>query len=52
MLEFANTTPANGKIKEETYAKDQGVQAPPEDTHKKKKKKKKIKVWSSSKRIA
>ena len=43
MLEFANTTPANGKkIKEETYAKEQGVQAPPEHTHKK------IKVWKKS----
>ena len=41
MLEFANTTPANGKIKEETYAKEQGVQAPPEHTHKNKLKKKK-----------
>ena len=39
MLEFANTTPANGKIKEET-TKEQGVQAPPEHTHKNKLKKK------------
>ena len=37
MLKVANTTPANGKIKEETYAKEQGVQAPPEHTHTKKK---------------
>ena len=36
MLEFANTTPANGKIKEEAYAKEQGVQTPPEHTHTKK----------------
>ena len=37
MLEFANTTPANGKkMKEETYAKEQGVQAPPVHTHTKK----------------
>ena len=38
MLEFANTTPANGKIKGETYANEQGVQAPPEHTKKKSKK--------------
>ena len=36
MLELANTTPANGKIKGETYAKEQGVQAPPEHTPKNK----------------
>ena len=36
MLEFANTTPANGKIKEEAYAKEKGVQTSPEHTHKKK----------------
>ena len=49
MLEFANTTPANDKkMKEETYAKEQDVQAPPVHTHTKKK----IKVWNSSKRIA
>ena len=36
MLEFANTTPANGKkIKGETYAKEQGVQAHLEHTQKK-----------------
>ena len=34
MLEFANTTPANGKIKEETHSKEQGVQAPPAHTQK------------------
>ena len=39
------------KIKGETYAKEQGVQALPKHTHKKNKYKK-IKVWSSSKRIA
>ena len=33
MLEFANTTPGNGKIKGGTYAKEQGVQAPSEHTH-------------------
>ena len=43
MLELANTTPANGKKKKETYAKEQGVQAPPEHAHKKNK------VWNSSK---
>ena len=43
MLEFANTTPANGKNKRETYAKEQGVQAPPEHTHKNKLKTKKLK---------
>ena len=36
MVEFANTTPANGKIKEETYSKEQRIQAPPEHTHTKK----------------
>ena len=35
MLEFAKTIPAScKKIKEETYATEQGVQAPPEHTHK------------------
>ena len=44
MLEFAKTIPANcKKIKEETYATEQGVQAPSEHTKKKKKKKKKKK---------
>ena len=52
MLEFAKTILANcKKIKEETYATEQGVQAPSEHTHKKIKKIK-IKVWSSSNRIA
>ena len=36
MLEFVSTTPANGKIKEEAYTKEHGVQTPPEHTHKKK----------------
>ena len=37
MLEFAKTIPANcKKIKEETYATKQGVQAPPEHTQKNK----------------
>ena len=36
MLEFAKTIPANcKKIKEETYATEQGVQAPSEHTQKK-----------------
>ena len=43
MLEFAKTTPANGKIKEETCAKEQGVQVPPEHSHKNKLKTKKTK---------
>ena len=38
MLKFTNTTPANGKIKGKTYAKEQGVQVPPEHTHTQKKK--------------
>ena len=46
MLEFSNTTPANGKIKGETYAKEQGVQAPPEHTHKIKSSKTKINKYS------
>ena len=40
MLEFAKTTPANGKIKEETYATEQGVQTPPEHTHENRKNRK------------
>ena len=40
MLEFAKTILANcKKIKEETYATEQGVQAPSEHTHKKEKEK-------------
>ena len=40
MLEFAIPHRLTVKIKEETYAKEQGVQAPPEHTHTHKKKKK------------
>ena len=37
MLEFAKTIPANcKKVKEETYATEQGVQTVSEHTHKKK----------------
>ena len=33
MLEFANTTRPTVKIKEKAYAKEHGVQMPPEHTH-------------------
>ena len=36
MLEFAKTTPANGKNKRGNLCNEQGVQAPPEHTHKNK----------------
>ena len=38
MLEFANTTPANGKNKRGNLCKGRGVRAPPEHTLKKNKK--------------